>query len=166
MACTRYLLPLLCLATLPLGACESLKPRPQIVASPDKVSLMLVEAADKTSTAMQTLAAVEAARTPGIAVGGNTGEAPPELRRAMTLAWTGPVEPVARRLADRASYGFIVLGSPPPVPLVVALDVENRPVIDILRDVGLQLGSRADIRVDANRRMVELQYAPNTGAGG
>ena len=60
----------------------------------------------------------------------------------------------------------MVLGAPPPVPPVVALDVENRPVIDILRDVGLQLGSRADIRVDSNRRMVELQYAPNTGAGG
>jgi defect-in-organelle-trafficking protein DotD len=164
MARTR-LLPLLCLAPLTLGACESLKPRPQIVASPDKVSLMLVEAADKTSTAMQTLAAVEAARTPDIAVGG-TGNAPAELRRAMTLAWTGPVEPVARRLAERASYGFMVLGAPPPVPPVVALDVENRPVIDILRDIGLQLGSRADIRVDSNRRMVELQYAPNTGAGG
>ncbi|HRC27512.1 MAG TPA: DotD/TraH family lipoprotein, partial [Alphaproteobacteria bacterium] len=92
MARTR-LLPLLCLAPLTLGACESLKPRPQIVASPDKVSLMLVEAADKTSTAMQTLAAVEAARTPNIAVGG-TGNAPAELRRAMTLAWTGPVEPL------------------------------------------------------------------------
>lgn len=164
MARIQILLPV-CLAALSVSACESLKPRPQIVASPDKVSLMLVEAADKTSTALQTLAAVEAARTPGVAVG-PAGNAPEELRRALTLSWTGPVEPVTRRLAERASYGFLVLGSPPPVPLVVALDVENRPVIDILRDIGLQLGARADVRVDSNRRMVEIHYAPNAGAGG
>ena len=52
------------------------------------------------------------------------------------------------------------------VPVVVSVDVENKPVIDVLRSVGLQLGMRADIRVDAGRRTVELHYAPNTGVGG
>lgn len=139
--------------------------RPQIVASPDAVSLRLAEAADKASTALETLAAVEQARTPGVSVGPVSG-APPELRRAMTVSWTGPVEPLAKKLADRAGYGFLVLGAPPPVPLVVAVDSENKPVVDILRDVGLQLGLRADVKVDAGRRMVEIHYAPNTGLGG
>lgn len=154
-------------AVFALAACSMGNPidRPQIVASPDAVSLRLAEAADKASTALEMLAAVEQARTPGVSVGPVSG-APPELRRAMTVNWTGPVEPLAKKLADRAGYGFLVLGSVPPVPLVVAIDAENRPVVDILRDIGLQLGLRADVKVDAGRKMVEIHYAPNTGAGG
>ena len=126
---------------------------------------MLADAADRASTALETLAAVEQARSPGIAVG-PTDNVPGELRRAITVNWVGPVEPITKKLSDRAGYTFQILGNPPPVPLVVSVDVENKPVIDVLRSIGLQLGMRADIRVDATRRMVEVQYAPNTGVGG
>ncbi len=137
---------------------------PQVVTSPDKISLMLAEAADKASNALQTLAAVEQARSPAVAVQ-PIHNAPPELMRAMTLTWYGPAEQLVKKLADRASYTFLALGDRPPVPLTVSLDVENKPVIDILRDAGLQLGLRADIKVDSTRRVVELQYAPVTGVG-
>lgn len=155
-------------AVCALGACSK-NPyhlvHPQIATSPDKASLMLAEAADRASVALETLAAVEQARAPGIAVA-PVESAPPELRRAMTLAWNGPVEPVARRLAERAGYGFDVIGAPPPVAVVVNINVENMPVIDIMRSIGLQLGVRADLRVDSVRRAVEIHYAPVTGVGG
>lgn len=144
---------------------DKIEGNPQVVASPDKVSLMLAEAADRASVAIETLAAVEQARSPDIAVG-PIQNAPPELRRAVTVNWVGPVEPLAKMMADRAGYMFQVIGSPPPVPVVVSVDSENKPVIDVLRSVGLQLGVRADIRVDATRKLVEIQYAPATGVGG
>lgn len=125
---------------------------------------MLAEAADRASTALETLAAVEQARTPAIAVG-PIENAPPELQRSITVNWVGPVEPITKKLADRAGYMFQTLGTFPPVPLVVSIDVENTPVIDVLRSIGLQLGARADVKVDAARRMVEIHYAPNTGPG-
>lgn len=138
---------------------------PQIVASPDKATMMLAEAADRASVSLETLAAVEQSRSPGIAVA-PIGDAPAELRRAMTVNWVGPVEPIGKTLADRAGYGFVVVGEAPPVPIVVSLDIENTPVIDILRNLGLQLGQRADIKVDGSRRVVEVHYAPVTGIGG
>lgn len=46
------------------------------------------------------------------------------------------------------------------------VDVQNQPVIEVLRDVGLQLGVRADVKVDLERRVIELHYAPVTGIGG
>lgn len=138
---------------------------PQLVASPDKVSLMLANAADRASIALETLAAVEQSRSPGVAVGPIVG-APSELMRAITVNWVGPVEPIAQKLADRAGYMFQPIGTPPPVPIVVSIDVENQPVIDVFRSLGLQLGTRADIKVDGNRKMVEVHYAPNTGLGG
>ena len=149
-----------------LSACQVVpKYNAQIVASPDKATMMLAEAADRASVSLETLAAVEQSRSPGIAVA-PIGDAPPELRRAMTVNWVGPVEPIGKTLADRAGYGFTVVGDPPPVPIVVSLDVENKPVIDILRNLGLQLGTRADLKVDGSRRIVEIHYAPVTGVGG
>ncbi len=161
---------LLCLGCLSLlSACGYHKAfsndNPQLVASPDDVSVMLADAADRASQALETLAAVEYSRSPGVAVEPIGGTAPTELQRAITINWVGPVEPITKTLAERASYSFTTIGSPPPVPLVVSLDVENKPVIDVLRDLGLQLGMRADIRVDGQRQIVELHYSPNTGIG-
>lgn len=138
---------------------------PQVLAAPDKISLMLADAADKTSRAMETLAAVEQAKSPAIAVQ-PIHNAPPELQRAITVSWIGPAEEITKQLADRASYTFIRIGDPPPVPMVVNIDAENKPVVDVLRDIGLQLGMRADIKVDSIRRTVEIHYAPVAGLGG
>jgi defect-in-organelle-trafficking protein DotD len=126
---------------------------------------MMAQAADRASVAMETLAAVEQARSPGIAVA-PIADAPPELQRAMTISWTGPVEPLAKKLADRAGYSFQSMGEAPPVPIVVTVNVENMPIIDIMRSVGLQLGVRADLKVDGSNRIVEIHYAPVTGLGG
>lgn len=135
----------------------------QIVASPDKASMMIAEAADRASVALETLAAVEQARSPDIAVA-PISDAPAELRRAMTVNWVGPVEPIGKTLANRAGYEFVAVGDAPPVPIVVSVDEENMPIIDILRSLGLQLGRRGDVKVDAIRRVVEIHYAPVTGA--
>lgn len=148
-----------------LSACSQKIENPQIVASPDSVSLMLAEAADRASRSLETLAAVEQAKSPGVAVQ-PIYNAPRELQRTISVEWIGPAEQISQKLADRASYQFLTFGDPPPVPLVVNINVENRPVIEILRDIGLQLGVRADVKVDAERRIVELHYAPVTGLGG
>lgn len=156
-------------AVLLLAACSSNQPirgdHPNLVASPDKVSMMLADAADRASVALETLAAVEQARSPEVSVA-PIEHAPPELRRAITVNWVGPVEPIALKLANRAGYAFQTIGTAPPVPLVVSIDVENTPVIDVLRSLGLQLGVRGDVRVDGRRKMVEIHYSPNTGVGG
>lgn len=154
---------------LGVSACSSIEKHsnnePQIVAAPDNVSAMLADAADRASDALQTLAAIEAVRTPATNVG-PVGNAPPELRRAISVNWVGPIEPITTTLAERAGYQFLTIGTAPPVPVVVSVDVENRPVIDVLRDIGLQLGVRGDVKVDSQRRVVEIHYPPNTGIGG
>lgn len=137
---------------------------PQLAATPDKVSMMLAQAADRASNALETLAAVEQKRTPAASIA-PIPNAPPELRRAVTVNYVGPVDQITKLMADRAGYSFVALGSVPAVPVVVSINVENKPVIDILRSIGLQLGTRADVRVDSARRTVELQFGAPTGAG-
>ncbi len=135
----------------------------QLVAAPDSVSAMLADAADRASTALETLAAVESARAENVSME-PVDNAPPELRRAVTVSWVGPVEPMTETLADRAGYTFLTLGDVPPVPVIINVDIENKPIIDVFRDIGLQLGSRADLKVDSRNRVVEIQYVSNLGA--
>lgn len=160
---------IICLAALSISGCESIKrdfsdAEPQLVAAPDNVSAMLADAADRASIALEKLAAVEHARSPKVSVS-PISNPPIELRRAVTISWSGPVEPVTKMLAERAGYTFMTVGQGPPVPLIISLDVENRPVIDALRDIGLQLGLRGTVKVDSTQKIVELHYPPNTGLG-
>lgn len=137
---------------------------PQIVAQPDAVTAMLAEAATKASNALETLAAVEYAQGPApTAV--PIGRAPAALKRGITVNWVGPVEQITQRLANRSSYKFSTLGVAPPVPIIVSIDAENKPVIEILRDIGLQMGTRADVRVDSGLRIVEIHYPRIAGVG-
>ncbi len=138
---------------------------PQIVSSPDSVSIMLAESADRASNALEALAAVEKARTPAVQIS-PVVDVPAELRRTITVNWVGPIEPIAKTLADRAGYGFLVLGNEPAIPVVVSVDVENTRIVDVLRDIGLQLGARGDVKLDAQSQMVEIHYVPNAGLGG
>ena len=137
---------------------------PQLVAQPDSVSAMLADAADRASNALDKLAAVEYSQAPAANLS-PVGDAPPELRRAITVNWVGPVEPITKTLADRAGYSFLTVGTAPPVPVIVSIDVENHGVIDVLRDIGLQMGTRADVRVDGQRRVVEIVYPDQAGPG-
>lgn len=161
---SRFFLTVCFGATLVVAGCSPRLENPQLVASPDKVSMMMAEAADKAARSLETLAAVEQAKSPGVAVQ-PIHNAPVELQRAITVEWVGPAEQITQKLADRASYQFLTFGDPPPVPLTVNINVDNKPVVEVLRDIGLQLGVRADIKVDAARKMVELHYAPVTGLG-
>ena len=134
----------------------------QLVAEPDPVGLRLASAVDKASAALQTLASVEQARNPSASIQ-QVPYAPQELRRSVTINWVGPIEPIMRRLADRAGYDMQVNGDLPPAPVVVTLNVREKSVIETLRDVGLQAGQRADVVVDPEHRIVELNYAPVSG---
>lgn len=141
-----------------LAACETAMPKPQLVVEPENVTMRLAQAADRASNALDTLAAIEQVRTP-TDLPPLAASAPPELRRSVTVNWIGPAEPIAKQLADRASYVLKVTGNVPETPVIVSLNVRNQPVIETMRDLGLQLGGRAELKVDANLKAVELHYA-------
>jgi defect-in-organelle-trafficking protein DotD len=160
-------------ALMLLTACHGvIKPRtaqePQIVTSPDSVTVRLAEAADRASRSLETLAAVEQTRNPNVAIA-SIPNAPQELRRTMSLDWFGPVEQVTQTVAARAGYTFKVFGNTPPAPVIVTVKAQNRQLIDLLRDIGLQVGTMANLKVDARSRVVELYYPSaldQTSSGG
>jgi defect-in-organelle-trafficking protein DotD len=150
---------LFCAFLVVLGGCSNsyLKGNPQIVAEPDKVSALLADAADRASSSLEKLAAIEAQKSQMASVPEMTN-VPRELRRGVTINWIGPVEPLLKKLSERASYRFVVFGQEPPSRVIVSVDVENEPIAEVLKDVGLQLGAEAKVHLNAQTRVIELRY--------
>ena len=87
---------------------------------------------------------------------------PANLRKRLTLKWSGPVEPLLRLLEGEVLYPVTVTGQKPATPVIVVVDANDQRAGDIIRDVGYQAGKRATIRVHVTpgQERIELTYAP------
>lgn len=153
---------------LAAGGCAPESQEKPKVSGPPKSTVedRLTVAAEKAAAALGTLAEIEQALQGPSSASAPTDFAvvPVELAQKVTIApaWVGPLEPLVRRLAERADFKFQVVGLRPKTPLVVRLEATERPLVDLLRDIGLQVGGKADIVVDASpgHRVFEVRYAP------
>ncbi len=75
------------------------------------------------------------------------------------IDWTGPVEPLIRKIADMADYKLKVLGTTPAIPIIVSISQNQAVIADILKNAGMQSGKRANIVVFPANRVIELRYA-------
>lgn len=154
-------------ACQPMGANEGINGGPAL-AAPDTVTLRLAEAAEKAANSLDNISRIEQVRTP-MAQPANADDdiagAPPELAEPVTITWTGPLERYMQAMASRAGYSFRTIGSPPPVPLTVAIDVHQQPLLNAIKSAALQVSGRADVVLDASRQSIEVRYAPTDGAG-
>ena len=130
-----------------------------VATEPDIVTVKLAQAADKASAALDSIAGIEQFKNPAPPPEDYT-HAPPSLMQPVTVRWSGPIEQITKDLTERAGYKFRVKGNTPPVPLVVNVDVYQRPIMHVLRDIGLQAGHRADLSVDAAAGVIEVAYVP------
>jgi len=156
-------------AALLLAGCSSWNssdphlPPPQgsyVATEPDIVSVKLAQAADKASKALDVIANIEQKKNPTVApIQNDYTNVPPHLMQPVSLRWSGPIDKVARLLAERAGLRFRMSGNVPDIPLVVNVDAYQQPVLYVLRDIGLQAGSRADLSVDQNEGVIEVRYA-------
>ncbi len=140
-----------------LAACNTMQVTP-IATEPDIVTVKLAQAADKAAAALDGISGIEQQRNPGMRSVEDYSNAPPNLVQPVTIRWSGPVEQITRELAERAGMRFRVKGPVPAVPLVVNVDAYQLPIIHVLRDVGLQAGTRADLAVDPSSGIIEIVY--------
>lgn len=155
----RFSPVLLAVSFLFLAGCEQSMTVTPVATEPDIVTVKLAAAADKASQALDNIAAIEQQRSPATPPLEDYGNAPANLLQPITIRWSGPIEQITKALADRAGMRFRIKGNRPPVPLTVDVDVYQQPLIHVLRDIGLQAGTRADLAVDASGGVVEIRYA-------
>ena len=124
---------------------------------PDPAGMRLAEAAERAEAALSALAMMRAADSPP-PVPDMPVEVPAALQRRVTVDWIGPVETLAETLAGRAGYRFVMGGAAPARPVMVSVSARDVPLIEVLRDTGLQAGNAATLAVDAGRRTVRLDW--------
>jgi len=156
----------LCAAGLAGCALSPAAPPPTAAPTgPDPAEMLLVEAAERAERALASLARTlpvpdRASAMPAL------DSVPAALRRPVTLDWAGPIEGLARTLAARAGWRFLVAGRPPARPLIVTVEAEDRPLIAVLRDAGLRAGGAATVTVDAAAQAVLLDWTAPSGTPG
>lgn len=131
-----------------------------VAAEPDLVSTRIAQAAEKAATALDTISGIEQQREPQLPAPQDYTSAPPALTQPITVKWSGPIEQMVETLATRAGMRYAATGGRPPVPLLITLDVYQKPLIEVLHDLGLQAGRRADVSVNSSNNTIEIRYAP------
>ncbi|WP_310699895.1 DotD/TraH family lipoprotein [Burkholderia multivorans] len=82
----------------------------------------------------------------------------PGMEKVVTMPWQGTLEQATSKLASFCDYEVKFMGKPPALPILVQIGNDPATVSDLLRNLGIQAGSRADIVVDATQRIVEVRY--------
>lgn len=139
------------------------QPTKKTPAPVDPATTQLAEAAQEIRASLSQLAEAEQfskmRRMPGA-----VDLTPPMagLNQTVSMPWNGPLEPIIVKLASYGGYEVEFAGKPPVLPILVSLGPKPATTGQLLRDVGLQAGDRADIVVDPARKKVGVVYA-NTG---
>ncbi len=142
------------------GCANDLRETAPVATEPDLVGTRIAKAAEKASSALDTISGIEQQRSPITQMEDNYSNASPELMQPVSINWTGPIEQITETLASKAGLSFKTRGGKPPAPLIVTINAYQRPLVEILRDVGLQAGQRADLSVNGLSGFVEISYAP------
>lgn len=118
----------------------------------------LAEAATSVGHSLQQMSAIQMATHPKAKLPAPLNPASIGMAQQTSLEWTGPIEPLLRRIANESHYKLHVLGKKPAIPVIVAINSTNVPLADILRNATYQVEKKANITVYPSRRTIELRY--------
>ena len=82
----------------------------------------------------------------------------PELNATVSLRMKAPLDDVARALADKVGYRFSSNAVAGADPVAMELDGQNVPVLDLLRRLGTQAATRADVVVRPDERLIVVVH--------
>ena len=92
----------------------------------------------------------------------DVSEPPPPSSYGMNIPvsvrWNGPVKPILKDLTKKVNYKLHILGHPPNMPIVVNVYEKNTSVGEVIRNIGLQCGDKAQVVVLPHQQTVELRY--------
>lgn len=73
----------------------------------------------------------------------------------VSVSWNGEAAPLVARLAKARGWSDKITGKQI-MPIPIAIDVRDAELVDVLRDIGAQMGSRADLIMRSGE--IELRY--------
>ncbi len=133
-----------------------------VTAVDQNAQAQLAEAAVSVDKSLQELSAIKIATHPQIHLAPPVSPAQLGMEEISSIDWTGPIEPLLKKIAVASQYRLKVLGTPPAIPIIVTVNATDQPLADILRDVTFQAQNKAGIVVYPGKtpasRVIELRY--------
>ena len=146
-----------CATKPPAEVGEQIKPDAEVLAK-------IAESATRASKSMERLAAIRST-TSGLKIADRV--APEGLDVPITINWAGPIDGLAKKLAELTGYKYEgTEGSVPSMPILVSVAVTETSAFQILANAGAQAGSAADIVIRPSTKSIMIKYAPATQSGG
>ena len=121
----------------------------------------VAEAATAVGHSLQQLSAMELATHPGKKIPKPFTAKGTGMGQIASVDWTGPAEPLLRKIAKATHYHLRIVGHKPAIPVLVSVNMRNQPVAAILRNVTYQIVTKANIAVYPRNRSIELRYNGN-----
>lgn len=147
-----------CVIAFFLSGCSSYNVNSINEAETQSANVKLAEAASTMSNTLTQTAAVQRATTPPLTMKELPDPNTWGMDALASVDWSGPVAPIVQKIADASGFQLRVFGQPPAVPVLVSINQTNAPLGYILRDIDFQSGSKANIVVFPERRVIELRY--------
>lgn len=88
---------------------------------------------------------------------------PADLKRPMTINWTGPVSGALKQIAQEINYTYLPPANTPATPPMITLAEHNEPVAYVLQDIGARISSFGKLVINPNQRT--LQFRVNQSVG-
>ena len=147
-------------STIALSACVSqLYKKPPNNHPSDDASIKLAEAASAVSESMQQMARVQKVISPPNKDNTLTIPSASNLQARASVDWSGPIAELIARISASAHFRLRILGTPPAVPVLISLNINDQSLAEILRNIDYQAGKKAYIHVYPNTQTIELRYA-------
>lgn len=127
----------------------------------EQAQAQLAEAATAVGQSLQELSAVQMTVHPPKKLQKPFNPQTIGMGKLASVSWTGPVKPLLLKIAQATNYHLRVIGRKPNLPVLVSLNMHNRPIADILRNVAYQVVMKANIAVYPKSRTIELRYNGN-----
>lgn len=118
----------------------------------------LTAAAESVSNSLKELAKIDRATHPQQKLPDPVNPEIIGMGQLGSIDWSGPVEPLVRKIAEATSYKLRVLGSSPAIPILISISAVDTTLADILRDVMFQCGNKANIVTYPASKVIELRY--------
>lgn len=83
---------------------------------------------------------------------------PPGLEKNITLTWTGDLETLIFLIGKEAGWKVVEPTGLRVSPVIIAINAKDKPIFEVLRDVGAIAGTAADVVVAVEARTLGVAY--------
>lgn len=83
---------------------------------------------------------------------------PADFDKLVTFTYTGPASKTAQAISSLAKYKLVIEGAKPAIEPWVRINLDNQPLNEALKEIGMQTGEKVRVEVHESARIIRFIY--------